>query len=1001
MSIFENLLQSVGAVKPVAALSPIHAGYGELLFDSSGGVITIYKIFGALRRFEGEERQKKLNDFERYLATWNSKGGYYMTLIHEHSVDGLRQQIDRSHNPMRATMNRINMPSASHMLDSREMSLDGKLHHEVIYLAIHTTTGVLPEKEKKIKSNNHAGVRPGQSTPYFEKLHDLHGMYQFQVEGALKGLTIQFEKLTAKKGAAIIGEMWSRREVSENSIKLIGDHINKLASNVAYRKGKNGYVPIFNLSEFAFPPLSKQLFTDKVYYPADRDDFFLLNGHYHAALRMTQAPGAGSVKKYNELRNRLPPDTNYRLSIQLASGSNASSALAAKRILSIMTGNVDVAKSIDELKSLSDAGIVSSGLKIMCATWASDPKVLERNVDKLHSAFQLWGGSSGSGAKLVTMTDQPDRAVAQTLPGAIQRGATTFMPVALISEILPIEIATSPWREGLIMRSGESQAYPIDPGDDSLLDFHVYVLIGGTGKGKSVTMTELLKACMFRNGLEKIPYTRYLDVGYTSKALFTFFRYMLPDEMKHEVVHYTIQNSSHFCLNGFDTPLGMREPTPKEASFLGDTIGSYLAGTGGVEGLAASMLFRLGSQLVPEAYRLTSDGNALCKTYFYPDEQPELIEALERHQINPVSGVTTWYEIVDLLFEAGENRLASVAQRYASPTIPDLLSVMSESTSIQESFGEKVVEGTQVLEYAQTILQSMLEQFPALCGRTRLDIEEARMIGIDMQDVAHNKEETGLFYMMLQNILSRGFMSDPDEVRRLNMPEQYREHHRKRLQELRNSSKIFAFDELHRLSQGLEAGAKPPKAMMLLMRWIKEVRKYDIKLLLATQAIDHMPAEIKDEAMWSLFFCMGVDSIPGQRKLADMFDISEYGQDVLGNLIGPEAGKGARCLFLANTKHGRIEQDLYITTSPFELWAAPTKAKNLALMNACIEKIGDPTLTARALTACFPKGSAETDMNLLVEKEGKTESEAKAILLQRALDQAEAIRLNETSTSIA
>lgn len=196
---------------------------------------------------------------------------------------------------------------------------------------------------------------------------------------------------------------------------------------------------------------------------------------------------------------------------------------------------------------------------------------------------------------------------------------------------------------------------------------------------------------------------------------------------------------------------------------------------------------------------------------------------------------------------------------------------------------------------------------------------------------------------------------------------------------------------------GLDPTAPPPKAMALLMRWIKEVRKYSIKLLLSTQSIDHMPPEIKAEGMWSLFFCMGIDTIPGQKRLADLFDISEYGQSTLKRLNGPEAGTGARCLFLAHSKHGKIEQELFITTSPFELWAAPTKAVNLEMMKQALEHLGDPILTARALTAIFPKGSAESEVDRLQLHEGLTETEAKNKLAEKAIHRAEQIRLEESA----
>lgn len=994
MSFIERALESVGIIKPATTLSPIQAGAGNQLFDAAGGVIAVFQVYGALQRFEGEQREEKLKEFESFIATWNSQPGYYLTFIHEHSEEGLENQVERSHKPMRQTMQRIGMPAGQHLLKSREQMLSGQLHFDCLYLVLHTTTGVLPTQERKPSTTTRWGFPGGQGGNYFDKLHDLHHSFEQQITSALSRLSIQYKALSARESAALTSTMWSRREMNPNAIRLVGDHVARYADTIGYRKTKDGdYTPTFRLGDLAYPKLSEQIFTDKIFFSADRDDHCLINGYYQAALRMTQAPGSGTLRKYNDLRSRLSVNTNYRLAIQLTSGMNGQSGLAIKRMLSLALSvtnprNLDIAKSVEEIDELEKQGVASAGVRLMVATWARDARTLERNLDKLHHAFQSWGGQDNGGSRLVTITDNPDDGVAATLPGAIMRGGMTFMPIGLISDILPIEMSTSPWGQGLIMRSGEDQAYPMDPGDDALLDFHVYVLIGGMGKGKSVTMTELVKSVLFRGGMEKLPYVRYLDVGYTSKALFSYLRYMLPEERRHEIVHYTIQNTREYALNPFDAPLGMREPPAQEMSFLQDAVGSYLSN--GADGLAASALEKLGSMLVREAFRMTSDDGKMVKLYYQP-EQADLVEAIKRHNITAKVSETPWYSVVDALFDAGEIRMAHKAQRYASPRLSDLLPAASRSTSIQETFANKKIEGTDVLSYAQTTLTSMVERYPMLSEVTQLDIEGARMVGIDMQDVANNAEETNLMYMMLQNVLSRGFMSDPDAIARMDMPERYRSYHRERIRELRNSDKLFSFDELHRLSVGLDPQAPIPKAMMLLMRWIKEVRKYGIRLMLSTQSIEHMPAEIRAEGMWSLFFCMGVDTIPAQNKLADLFDVSEYGQAVLRQLHGPIPGKGARCLFMANTKHGKIEQDLYITTSPFELWAAPTKASNLELMNDVLQRLGDPIMTARALTKLFPKGSAESELDRLVDHDSMTKSEAKAMIVDRVIDEARSI----------
>ena len=183
--------------------------------------------------------------------------------------------------------------------------------------------------------------------------------------------------------------------------------------------------------------------------------------------------------------------------------------------------------------------------------------------------------------------------------------------------------------------------------------------------------------------------------------------------------------------------------------------------------------------------------------------------------------------------------------------------------------------------------------------------------------------------------------------------------------------------------------------MQRLKRWIKEVRKYNIKLILSTQSVNHMPQEIKSEEMWSLLFNMGVGG-EQQGLMADLFGISEYGKKVMRDeLFGPEAGLGAPCLFMANTTKGKIEQKIYVSTSPMELWAAPTDQNNLSLMEAVLEEVGDPILAARTLTQLFPGGSAKKEIDRLTKEHDLTERQVIEQLIQRARDRAREIQESE------
>lgn len=990
-----DLLYDNGLLAPTNLLTPVVTGHGETLFTASGGMITILEVRGAIRHFSGAEREEHLEELESTLSSWNKRRGIYVSFIHESDFTKVPNELAGHHAPMRDTMRRLNMPDGEFFLDSREQLLKPSLRHDALYLVVHTTVGVMDAQKRK-KEAMKWGFPGGQGGTRYEQVEDTHQTIIDLFSRAMTSMAVLYETMPARKAAGLIATMWTRHETSGEKFSLLGDTVTGLLSERAFRKQEGTWVPILRPGEVTLPRLGNQIFTDKIYYPVDRDDSFTVRDHHQAALRLTRSPSGKTFESYNNLRKKIPRHTPFRLHLQIQSGEGKASVLGLKRIISLFLTvtqpkNIDIAKSVESLTALEKAGYENMTFRMAVTTWDRSPKQLERHIDNLSTAFSEWGN-----AALTRIVESPDVAAADSLPGGILQGPACLMPIAMLSELMPLEVGASPWDRGLMMRSGENQPYPIDPADKSLMNFHIYILVGITGRGKSVTMTDLLKACLFRPYLEDLPDVRYLDVGYTSKAMFSYLRYLLPDDKRDQIVHYVMQNTMEYAVNPWDTPLGMRSPPPSEKSALVTLVEDALLAGGNLEGALATLLGALAKEIVEEGYRMMGDLGDLRKQYIdISDLHPKMGETLRRHDIEAIPSETPWWEIVDALFARGEIKMAEVAQRYAVPNFSDMPTILASSTSIRENYQDQSPGNTSVLEYARTVLMGLVTSYPVLRCETRLDYQQARIVGIDMQEVANSREETNLFYTILQNVLSRGFMVDASEMAKLDMPDQYRDYQYRRIKALRGRDKIFCFDELHRLSMGLDPTEPPPPAMQRLKRWIKEVRKYNIKLILSTQSVSHMPPEIKSEEMWSLLFNMGVGG-EQQRVMTELFDVSEYGQDVMRHeLFGPEPGLGSPCLFMANTTKGKIEQKIYVSTSPMELWSAPTDQSNLSMMEDVLEEIGDPVLAARALTQLFPGGSAKKEIDRLTKEREMTEKQAIAHLIERTKTRAREIQVEE------
>ncbi|UUZ48506.1 hypothetical protein LP420_38165 [Massilia sp. B-10] len=77
----------------------------------------------------------------------------------------------------------------------------------------------------------------------------------------------------------------------------------------------------------------------------------------------------------------------------------------------------------------------------------------------------------------------------------------------------------------------------------------------------------------------RLPLMMIAEVGPSSMGQIQLLRDSLPGHRKNEAVYLRLQNSTQFAVNLFDTQLGARHPTDREADFLVDFLNA-LCGSG-------------------------------------------------------------------------------------------------------------------------------------------------------------------------------------------------------------------------------------------------------------------------------------------------------------------------------------------------------------------------------------------------------------------------------------
>lgn len=969
-----SFIESIGNKlfdQDVSRLMRINSGYDNHLYSSDGCRISVIRILGALRPQDGEERKSSMRKLEGMLTTWGASRGYRATLIYQQDSQGMDSYLQAKHSAPRKSLERMGI-NLGFILESREARLRESLTIEETFFVLETTWGSLANgkgtNDVYWKMHPSKDAQSGVISNALDQAHE--AMLNNWLTVMTDHLNIRYKHLTARESASVISGMWKGRTIDPESFRMPGDQPTILTTGFDASSPN----PKFDYRHLLLPSLQDQIMDIPIYFDPIRDDFCQIGERYYGALGLTAAPSRPTT--FNLFLKGIPRQIPFRVAIQFSSGQGRAGAIAMHRAVGLATAlvnpihNMKIAESAKAIAELAKAGVTFAPVRMMLTTWAKDEAKLRSQITLIESAFIQMGN-----AKAQIICEGVDKAVVQTLPGSRLSGPEIFMPAQLLTQMLPLERTESPWDNAVMLcRTEDGKAYPIETGS-RLQDFHTYIIIGPPGSGKSVTMTtQLFNGALLRPGMDDLPEVRYLDIGYTSKGPFNYCRSLLPKSRQHEVVHYQLSNSVRDTVNILDTPLGADYPPPDEFSGICDFIELLVQND---DGTLSDFVPDIIPLLVKEAYRYAAEINP---EVYFTNVVDEIDRAIKEQGLEVKEG-TTWREVRDFFFERDMIYEAELSHIQAMPIWNNLPTYLVDSVIIKNQFSHITVGGGMpVIEYLRTKLQSQGTQYRNLGGTSKLNFSSAKMVAIDLQNVATSKRHTEVYYAMARFVLTKGWFMDADTVSVMEgLPDNYQSYHRRRLKELRNTDKWLFYDELHRPAEASISGnPDDSRIMKTLMRDNREIRKYRVRLVLGSQTIEHMPTELRNDGMWSMILIHGSKSNKGRERLRDLFGITDYGMKALEDRVrGPVPGKGATILMLAETKLGRIEQTIIISAAAAELWASPTEAQDAGIVQEVIERLGDPEQAVKALTKVFPTGSARAEIQKRIDESGGELSEIK------------------------
>jgi intracellular multiplication protein IcmB len=938
------------------------------LVARDGSLISVVRVFGVTKLIGQEEFDTIHQGLTQSLQATLKRPGHVVQVYFTYDRDTVKPEIQDILSPALATSHRLGL-ELDDLFSERVDYISKYCAHEELYFVLWTRPySLTSEQLKRASKDKLAFIRENKIPPFkngqnllaaVPDLRESHGSFVRSLVTDLNALNVYSSLLE------IHDAVYAMRYAADPDFTardwrpvLPGDKIPVSEKSPAANE----------LSGLMYPPLARQIFPrdakcldlrtvragDRVYTPIFIDLF------------------PQELKSFMSLFARtLPTRVPWRMSFLIESGG-----LATLRFKSMMASILsftaaqnglvsDATNLLSDIEVNTDDAVVK--LQASFSTWAPEGNIrlLRTRTAELAKAIEGWGTCGVS-----EVSGDAFAGVASSLLGFTANSVATpsVAPLTDVVYMLPFTRPASAWEYGaLLFRSPDGKPWPYQPGSSQQTTW-IDLMYARPGSGKSVLSNAINLALCLSGGITRLPRIAIIDIGPSSSGLISLLRESLPADKRHFVAYHRLRMTPDYSINPFDTQLGCRYPSPQERSFLVNFV-TLLATPLGAErpydGIAD-----MAGLVVDEMYKYLADDG---KAHPYTQGIEPLIDDVLAEIGFVFDDHTTWWEVTDALFLSGLHHQAMFAQRYAMPLMADAASICRTQV-IEDLYGQvRAPTGEALIQAFGRMISSAIREYPILSNITKFDIGDARIVSLDLDEVAKSggdaaDRQTAVMYMLARYALARHYYLTEDALG--DIPDAYREFHRTRISEIREDAKRIVYDEFHRTSK-----ARAVRDQVIID--MREGRKWNVQIALISQSLDDFDP-VMVEFGTSIFI---MDAGPEQaiKRSTEIFGLSETARIALKTRVhGPREG-GATFLAQFSTKNGMNTQLLTNTLGPIELWAFSTTAEDARLRNKLYTKLG-PKEARRVLANLFPSGSVkkliEERLSQLKEKQGVIEEDA-------------------------
>lgn len=949
-----------------------------VLVNHDGSLLSVLKIEGISALAGSVEFEHLISGLTNAFQAAMGRPGHALQVYFSHDKQNIKKLINDTYEPAVATAKRLEL-NLTDLFEERVNYMSLYCAEERTYFVLITRPFNLTSEQLKAANKAKAQMIKELKAPPFKntqtiyaaipELRDTHDAYVRSIMNDLGSLNI-FAKLMEVHDAIHAIRMTADPDYTADDWRasLPGDKVTIREINEF--EG--------DASDLLWPSLAKQVF------PRDAEVLDLrtirVGDKIYSSTYIDLFPK--DIRPFIHLFARiLPSHVPWRISFLIE--SEGLSTIKLKGLLAAILSfssaqNRLISDSVNLLKYIhlnTDESIVR--LRVVATTWAPEDRLalLRQRSSELVKAIEGWGSTDVS-----EICGDPFGGFVSSMLGATLNSTAvpTVAPLSSVISMLPITRPASPWTKGaLLFRTPDGKPWPFQPGSTEQTTW-IDLVYARPGSGKSVLSNAINLALCLSGGLLRLPRIAIIDIGPSSSGLISLLKEALPASKRHLVAYHRLRMTPEYSINPFDTQLGCRYPTALERAFLVNFI-TLLTTPLGAEKPYDGMP-DLAGMVVDELYKSLADEYNPSP---YSPGVEEFIDSILEEIGFVRDSKSTWWEVTDSLYSAGFTHEALLAQRYAMPLLADAASIC-RTPSIEDLY-ERITAptGESLINAFSRMISAAVREYPILSRVSSFDIGDARVVSLDLDEVAKSggdaaDRQTAVMYMLARYVLARHYYLTEESLN--NIPEQYKEYHKQRVQEIREDHKRIVYDEFHRTSKS----SAVREQVIIDMR---EGRKWKVQIALLSQSVEDFDPVMIDFAT-SIYI---MDAGPSQaiEKTTSIFGLSDTAKTALRTRVhGPREG-GATFLAQYATKTGVNVQLLTLTLGPVELWAFSTTAEDATVRNHLYRHLG-PGEARRLLAVLFPNGSVarevENRLNTMKEKIGLIEDEMKESIIEQLIN---------------